>query len=99
MCGLELVLGQTRGGSGAFRHLLEGGLELVEALAVGRGQLGLNASLKAGLGLGHELLAHVVPRRVVRRRDRDGGVREIADWKRVGASVRSTSLTLCGGGG
>ena len=33
-------------------YLLEGGPELVERLAVGRGQLGLDARLEAGLGLG-----------------------------------------------
>ena len=42
-------------------------------------ELGLHARLEARLGLGHELRAHIVPRRVVGRRDRDRGVREVAD--------------------
>ena len=60
--------------------LLEGRLELVQVLAARSRELGLDARLEAGLGLGHELGAHVVPRRVVGRRDRHRRVREVADW-------------------
>ena len=48
--------------------------------AIVTSQLRLDARLEARLGLGHELLAHVVPRRVVGRRDRDRRVREVADF-------------------
>ena len=58
------------------------------------GQLGLDAGLEARLGLGHELRAHVVPRRVVGRGDGDRGVAEVADldlWEGLQANVRSPS--------
>ena len=54
--------------------------QLLELVVVGRrGELGLDARLEAGLGLGHELRAHVVPRGKVGGRDGDGDVREVAD--------------------
>ena len=72
--------------------LLEGGLELGIVVAAGRGELRLHPRLESGLGLGHELGAHVVPRRVVGRRDGDGGVRELqtsaAGWGRWGRRGR-----------
>ena len=57
--------------------LVEGRLELGEILTLRRGQLGLHARLEAGLGLGHELGAHVVPARVVGRGNGHGRVREL----------------------
>ena len=60
--------------------LLEGRLELVQVLAAGGRQLGLDARLEATLGLGHELGAHVVPRGVVGRGNADGRVAEVADY-------------------
>ncbi|MBB78452.1 MAG: hypothetical protein CL844_05565 [Crocinitomicaceae bacterium] len=59
--------------------LLESRLELVQVLAARGRELGLDARLEARLRLGHELRAHVVPRRVVGRRDGDARVREVAD--------------------
>lgn len=52
-------------------------LELV--VVGGGGQLGLDARLEAGLGLGHELGAHVVPRAKVGGGNRHGQIREVAD--------------------
>ena len=65
----------------SFSHLLEGRLELVQVLAAGSRQLGLDARLEATLGLGHELGAHVVPRGVVGRGDGDGRVRKLQNKK------------------
>ena len=47
--------------------------------AIVTSQLGLDARLEAGLGLGHQLGAHVVPVGVVGGRDGHGRVRKIAD--------------------
>ena len=70
------------------------GVELGGQWAIVTSQLGLDARLEAALGLGHELGAHVVPRRVVGRRDGDRGVREVAD---LAARAREKKVRgLCG---
>ena len=79
--------------------LLEGGLELGIVVAAGRGELRLHARLESGLCLGHELGAHVVPRRVVGRGDRHRRVREIADWKSARAKKVSGVGRVGGVGG
>ena len=60
------------------------GLEQGEVVVVGgRRQLGLDARLETGLGLGHELGPRVVPRREVGRSDGDGGVGELQNGTRT----------------
>ena len=75
------------GGKVVARWWQGGGRVVAECERTSR-ELGLDARLEAGLGLGHELGAHVVPRRVVGRRDRGGGVRQLqksaGGWGRWG---------------
>ena len=88
LLGEEIVLHNERRGEGVdlvVDLVLEGALlggeavaERLELVVVGGGgQLGLDARLEAGLGLGHELGAHVVPRAKVGGSDRHGQIREV----------------------
>ena len=65
-----------------LERALLGGEAVAERLELvfvgGGGQLGLDTRLEAGLGLGHELGARVVPRAKVGGGDRHGQIREVA---------------------
>lgn len=85
--GVDLVV------DGVLKGALLGGEAVAERLELvvvgGGGQLGLDTRLESGLGLGHELGAHVMPRSKVGGGDRH---REVAQVPHLAGSVRERGV-------